>query len=107
VVDVITPSQLAGILRTDRGQILLLDVREPIERAIAAIAPSVHIPMQAVPDRLAELPRNRRIIVLCHHGDRSYAVAGYLESEGFPNVANLSGGIDEWARTVDRSVPRY
>lgn len=86
---------------------VLLDVREEGERVLACIEPSVHIPMSSVPDRLSELPRDRRIVVLCHHGGRSYAVASYLETEGFADVANLTGGIDEWARIVDPSVPRY
>jgi rhodanese-related sulfurtransferase len=60
-----------------------------------------------VPDHLAELPHDRRIIVYCHHGGRSYAVAGYLETEGFEDVTNLTGGIDEWSRLIDPDVPRY
>jgi rhodanese-related sulfurtransferase len=94
-------------LRSGSGPILLLDVREPYERTLATIEPSVHLPMQEVPDRLAELPRDRPIIVYCHSGVRSAMVAGYLEQNGFSDVSNLAGGIDAWSREVDPGVPRY
>ncbi|HLY76423.1 MAG TPA: rhodanese-like domain-containing protein [Thermoplasmata archaeon] len=107
MVDSITTYELAALLKRDPGSVLLLDVREADERAIACIRPSKHIPMDSVPDRLDQLPRDRRIVVFCHHGGRSYTVAAYLESEGFRAVTNLTGGIDDWARSVDSSVPRY
>jgi rhodanese-related sulfurtransferase len=107
VVESISTADLAALLKSDPASILLLDVREDDERSTAVIEPSAHIPMNSVPDRLAELPRDRRIVVYCHHGNRSYAVAGYLETEGFERVANLTGGIDEWSRLIDSSVPRY
>jgi len=107
VVLEISPTELAGRLKTEPDAVLLLDVREEYERAAAAIEPSVHIPMQEVPDRLDELPRDRAIVVYCHTGVRSAMVAGYLEQSGFANVANLGGGIDAWSLEVDPDVPRY
>jgi rhodanese-related sulfurtransferase len=107
VVESITTTELEDLLKKDSGRIFLLDVREDDERAVARIEPSMHIPMNSVPDRLSDLPRDRRIVVFCHHGGRSYAVAGYLETEGFKDVTNLTGGIDEWSRLVDPNVPRY
>lgn len=107
MVDSISTTELAELLKSEPNRILLLDVREDDERATAAIQPSVHIPMNSVADRLSELPRDRQIIVYCHHGGRSFAVASYLETEGFEHVTNLTGGIDEWSRVVDPHVPRY
>ncbi len=107
MVDSISTTELAGLLKSEPGALVLLDVREDDERATAAIEPSLHIPMNSVADRLSELPRDRRIVVYCHHGGRSFAVASYLETEGFENVTNLTGGIDEWSRIVDPKVPRY
>jgi rhodanese-related sulfurtransferase len=106
----LSPEELAEALRKNGGSKsgpVLLDVREPFERETAAILPSLHIPMNDVPDRHAELPRDRRIVVYCHHGTRSEMVAAWLEQEGFTDVANLTGGIDAWSVKVDRSVPRY
>lgn len=101
------PSALAELLGRDPASVVLLDVREEDERAVARIEPSLFIPMQEVPHRLEELPRTKRLVVYCHHGTRSAMVAGYLEREGFEQVENLRGGIDAWAAQVDRSVARY
>jgi len=87
--------------------LLLLDVREAFEREVARIEPSVHIPMQEIPSRLGEIPRDRAVVVYCHSGTRSAMVAGFLEQHGFRNVANLNGGIEAWSIEVDPDVPRY
>ncbi len=86
---------------------ILLDVREPAELAQAAVAGATHIPMGDIPSRLNELDRAKVIVVMCHSGMRSRAVAEFLKSEGFQQVYNLAGGIDAWSREVDPSVPRY
>lgn len=67
----------------------------------------MHIPMNDVPGRWSELPRDMALVVYCHHGARSEMVAGFLESQGFSQVINLRGGIDAWSVHVDPSVPRY
>ena len=85
---------------------LLLDVREPQEWEIVRVEGSVLMPMRGVPARVDELPKDRRILVLCHHGGRSYQVMRYLRAQGLDAV-NVAGGIDVWAQTVDPSLPRY
>jgi rhodanese-related sulfurtransferase len=86
---------------------LLLDVREPHEFACCRIDGSLHIPMGEIVSRLNELDPDRATVVVCHHGMRSAQVARFLESQGFGQVINLSGGIDAWAREVDPGMPRY
>jgi rhodanese-related sulfurtransferase len=103
----ITPEALAELLRSGSAAPVVLDVREPDEREAARIEPSVHIPMQEIPSRLSEFPRDRPLVVYCHHGRRSAMVAGYLEHAGFSDVSNLTGGIDAWSLRVDPAVPRY
>lgn len=107
MVDQISPGELRTMLHRNTVPILLLDVREEDERAAAAIEPSLHIPMQEIPGRTGEIPKDRKIVVYCHHGSRSEMVAGFLESQGYPDVVNLDGGIDRWSQTVDPKVPRY
>jgi sulfur-carrier protein adenylyltransferase/sulfurtransferase len=107
VVEELEPEEVVRRLKQDPHGVLLLDVREPFERELAVIEPSVHIPMGEVSQRLDELPRDRPIVVYCHGGGRSAMIAAYLESEGYRSVANLSGGIDAWSLTVDPKVPRY
>lgn len=90
-----------------RDKPLLLDVREPWEFERCHIEGAVLLPMNAIPARLAELPRDRDIVVICHHGVRSYHVARFLEHHGFSRVINLAGGVDAWAKEADPSMPTY
>jgi rhodanese-related sulfurtransferase len=85
---------------------LVLDVREPWELAIARLAGTVDIPMNEVPARLTELPKEREIVVMCKSGGRSLKVAQYLDRQGY-RVANLTGGIQAWASEVDPKLPSY
>ncbi|TSE36175.1 rhodanese-like domain-containing protein [Tepidimonas charontis] len=112
----IRPAQLADWLRQCRAthpevEPIVLDVREPWEVQTASIRPDGfelrHVPMATIPLRLAELPRERPIACLCHHGGRSAQVAYYLQRQGFEDVVNIAGGIHAWAMEVDPSVPQY
>jgi rhodanese-related sulfurtransferase len=87
--------------------VVLLDVREHDELAIAAVAGALHIPMREVPARLAELDAAKPLVVMCHSGGRSMRVAEFLKQNGFSNVFNLKGGIDAWSTQIDPHVPRY
>ena len=92
-------------------RVLLLDVREPWEVAVAALqveqVPTAFIPMDQIPQRLAELDPSRLIVCLCHHGVRSQQVVAFLSRQGYRSVYNLDGGIDAWSLAVDPGVPRY
>ena len=107
MVTELTPAEVAERLAKSPSRVLLLDVREPFERETAVIEPSLHIPMGEIESRMEEIPKDRDLIVYCHGGFRSAMVAGFLEAQGFPSVANLSGGIDAWSVDVDPKVPRY
>lgn len=100
-------SQVAAALADSTETIELLDVREGWEVALCAIAGSRHIPMNDVPERADELPRDRALVVVCHHGTRSMQVAQWLRAQGFENAINLDGGIDQWARTVEPGMATY
>lgn len=89
------------------SDLVLLDVREPEERATATIDPSLHIPMGDIPARVQELDPDQHIVVYCHHGVRSLNVTAWLRQQGFEQVQSLRGGIDRWSREVDPKVPLY
>jgi rhodanese-related sulfurtransferase len=91
----------------ERDDVVLLDVREHDELAVAAVQGALHIPMREVPGRLGELDGNKSLVVMCHAGVRSRRVAEYLSANGFPTVFNLAGGIDAWSTQLDSHVPRY
>ncbi|HEX9627783.1 MAG TPA: rhodanese-like domain-containing protein [Acidiferrobacterales bacterium] len=102
----ITVSELKD--RLDAGDSpLLLDVREPWELRVCALPGALHIPMRQVPARLGELDPDREIVVVCHHGVRSYQVVRFMEQQGFTNAINLAGGVDAWAREVDPEMAKY
>ncbi|HEV2109720.1 MAG TPA: rhodanese-like domain-containing protein [Gammaproteobacteria bacterium] len=101
------PAAARALLERLGDQAVLLDVREPWEYAQVHVEGSLHIPMGQIPDRLAELNSAHNYVVMCHHGGRSQQVAAYLDSRGFRQVANLTGGIDAWAETLDPRLPRY
>jgi rhodanese-related sulfurtransferase len=105
-MDGITPQALKARLdRNDRP--LLLDVRQDWETRLCRLENSVHIPIEEIELRTDELNPEDEIVVYCHQGVRSAAVAEYLRSLGFKNVKNLDGGVDHWARAVDPSMRRY
>jgi len=94
--------------RCDAGEaLMLLDVREPDEVATAAIAGATTIRMGEIPLHLDELPPDRPIVVMCHHGGRSARVTDFLNANGYPNAINLDGGIDAWSVQIDPSIARY
>jgi rhodanese-related sulfurtransferase len=104
----ITPTELAAWLADEsREPPLLLDVREPWEFQTCHITGSLTMPMALVPIRQQELPDDRPVVCICHHGARSMQVAYFLERAGFDNMINLAGGVDAWALQVDRSMPTY
>jgi len=75
----------------------LLDVREDDEW-LAGHAPGVHhLPMTQLPTRLAEIPQQHDVVVVCRSGHRSAEVVGYLLSRGFGQVRNLADGMLGWA----------
>ncbi|MEX0327057.1 MAG: rhodanese-like domain-containing protein [Puniceicoccaceae bacterium] len=86
---------------------LLLDVREPSERAFCHIGNDLHIPIGEIPLRWDSLPKDKHLLVYCHHGMRSLRVAHFLRQAGLPNVQSVRGGIEAWSLQIDPGVPRY
>jgi len=89
--------------------LLLLDCRTPEEHATACIAGAKLLPMQELPERVAEVSawKEKPIIVHCHHGMRSLRVAKWLREQGFSLAQSMQGGIDAWSTDVDPTVPKY
>lgn len=102
----VRPAELAAYLKAGHAPVLL-DVREPWEWEVCHVPGAILIPMRDLPARLAELNKDAETVVICHHGIRSYHAARYLETTGFRNVVNLTGGVAAWADEVDPAMPRY
>ncbi len=87
------PTVAASQVRPDA---YLLDVRE-IDEWDAGHAPDAHhLPMMELPARMAEVPTDREVVVVCRSGGRSGQVVSYLMGNGWDNVTNLDGGMHQW-----------
>jgi rhodanese-related sulfurtransferase len=86
---------------------VVVDVREPWEYAHCHIEGSKLVPLQTIPANLDAVPRDRDVVLVCHHGNRSQRVAQWLEQQGYTRLFNLAGGVARWADEVDPAMPRY
>lgn len=87
------------------NDLYLLDIRSDAEVVHGMLPSSSHLPMQLIPVRMGEFPRDREVILYCRSGARSYHACMYLMQQGFDNVINLKGGIIDWARKGYQVVP--
>lgn len=77
----------------------LLDVREDDEWAAGHAPGAHHLPMMELPARIAEVPTDRDVAVICRSGGRSAQVVAYLINNGWDQVRNVEGGMGQWAAT--------
>jgi len=110
----ITVSKLSEKLKSE-DKFILLDVRELVELERAKItdsrlevAPMSRLAREGT-NALSESAKSQTsdVYVICHHGNRSMQVTAWLAQQGWKHVFNVSGGIDEYARRIDRSVGLY
>ncbi len=102
-----TAPQLHQRLAESQSKPVLLDVREQWEFDYCHIENSVLIPMSEVIQQYHELDTQRETVIICHHGIRSRHIGLFLETKQFSNIINLSGGVEDWAKSVDSNMPRY
>src|SRR5439155_20765416 len=101
-----TPEELKE--RLDRREnVFILDVRNPEEYQICHIPGSTLLPLPELPQRFAELDKDREMVVHCKSGMRSAKAIQFLRQQGFTKLKNLKGGILAWAERIDPSVPKY
>jgi hydroxyacylglutathione hydrolase len=96
VIPQITVGDLRESLRHDA--VTLLDVRNQVEWDGGHIEGARHITLGYLADRLDEIPRERPVVVHCAAGARSAVGVSVLRAQGFEQVINLDGGINEWRR---------
>ena len=103
----ITVSELQKRIE-NQEDILLLDVRNPLEYDICKLDNALLIPMSNIPTNIKHIPKDKPVIVYCHHGMRSASVIDYLsQNHGFTNLQNLIGGINAWANEIDKTMAVY
>lgn len=106
MVTEITPSELQARRAAGTAPVVI-DVREAWELQLASIPGVMHVPMNEIPAKLAELDPNAELVIMCRSGGRSMQVAQFMARNGFQSVANLTGGILAWSRDVDPAVATY
>lgn len=82
----------------DSRAAMLIDVREPDEWAEGHVAGAKHIPLGQLSSRLAEVPRDRDVLLLCRSGNRSGTATALLRGQGYERAINVEGGITAWQR---------
>jgi molybdopterin/thiamine biosynthesis adenylyltransferase/rhodanese-related sulfurtransferase len=101
----ITVTELAERVKTNH--LTLIDVREPHELEISRLPNATNIPLGQLAARLSELDSAEDMVLFCKSGARSTRALELLTSAGFKKVKNLKGGINAWAREVDKNLPVY
>lgn len=78
-----------------KGEAVLLDVRTRVELDYVDLPFATHMPVEELPARWQELPRDRLVATFCSGGERSSVAYGYLHAKGMDNVRILKGGYAE------------
>lgn len=94
-INEIEVTDLLGLQKAQE-ELLIVDVREAPEVAGGMVPGSVHLPMVTLPMRVAELPRDKKLVMVCRSGARSAQCCYWLMQQGFDNVYNLRGGMIAW-----------
>jgi len=85
------------------GTARLVDVRDEWEFRRRRVPGALLVPLGQLAQRAAELPRDKRLLIICEHGERSLVAGEFLRRMGFDDAASIRGGTSAWARG-DRPV---
>lgn len=94
MVKTIEPTKVEEIL-TNNEKISIIDVRQDEEVANGMIPEATHIPLDELPDRFNEIPKDEEHVMVCRSGNRSGKAAQFLQEKGF-SVLNMDGGMMKW-----------
>ena len=92
------PSEISvseALAKRDSGA-FILDVRQPEEWNEAHIPDSTLIPLDQLPNRINELPKDQEIVVVCRSGNRSAQGRDILLAAGFTDSTSMAGGLNQW-----------
>ena len=106
MVKEVSPQELQSLLNSGKGY-FLIDVRQAWEFKLCCLPGSLNIPLGELHKASIQLPDDKELVTICHHGVRSRQAAILLEQCGYPNVVSLQGGIEAWARDINPAMERY
>lgn len=101
----ITPQ--AAQTEIDSGRAVLIDVREKWEFDLVHLPNAILISLGELASKLHLIPKDKPVIVYCHHGNRSLLATQFLRQKGYTTVKNLTGGINGYSLDVDYKIKRY
>jgi rhodanese-related sulfurtransferase len=91
----VSPAQAAALLK-DKKDVQLIDVRSPGEYAEGHLANAKLIPVQEIAQRLAEIDKNKPVLLYCRSGHRSGNALKILQGQGYKDAKHIDGGIVAW-----------
>jgi rhodanese-related sulfurtransferase len=92
----ITVREASARMQSDEHDTVLLDVREVYEYVPRHPTGAANIPMSQLQRRVSEVPKDREVLVICEHGNRSVNVTRFLRAQGVAQAYNVDGGTEEW-----------
>lgn len=106
-MDIITVEELQEKMKSSES-VTLLDVREPYEANISNFRQkTISIPFNQLKDNYEDLEKDQEYILFCRSGATSKDACAILKEAGFKNPKSLKGGINNWAKKIDPSLPQY
>ena len=88
--------ELKEKMESNPSNVLYLDVRTPMEFKSKSIKGFKNIPVDQIPNRLKDIPKDKEIVVICQSGGRSSSAVRFLKQNGYENIINVSGGMGAW-----------
>ncbi len=95
-IEQLSVDEISDIFEKHDSDYVFVDVREPEEWEEGAIPGAVKIPLGELNDRLYELDKSKKYIMVCRSGKRSFKACSILIQNGFENVTNFDGGMLAW-----------
>ena len=97
IIKEVCPTSTQELIQRDY---LLLDIREvfEVEQLSLDVPRILYIPMSSLEERIHELPKDEKVIVVCTTGERSKRVVSYLQYHGYSNYINMKKGIEKWVQ---------
>ena len=92
----VTPAEVAKQIQQPRTAPFLLDVRTAEEFAEGHVPHATNIPVQVLATRLAEVPKDKDVVVYCHSGVRATRAAMLLKESGYTRVSEMQGSMMAW-----------
>lgn len=94
----ITQEQLLELQASRDPELLVLDVRSPEEYAAGHVPGAVNVPYDQVAERLAEIPKDKDVVLYCRSGRRTGIAAEVLEANGYTRLQHLQGDMEAWVK---------